>query len=383
MAEKRDCYEILGISKGASEDEIKKAFRSMAKKYHPDANPGNKEAEEKFKEVNEAYSILSDPEKKANYDRFGYAGVDPSAGGGGFGGGFSSGGAGFDMGDIFDMFGGMFGGGARGGFSSGGANARTRGDDIGLRVTVDFREALFGCKKEVSYNRVEKCAECGGSGAAKGSTPKACGKCGGSGHINVRQRTVFGMMQSTAVCDECGGRGRIISDPCKACRGTGSVRKSKKLEVNIPAGIDDGQRIILHGQGNGGENGGADGDLIIEIGVRRDPLYRRDGFDLYYSLPVSFTEAALGAKVTVPTPDGSGELTIPEGTQSGATFSIRSKGVPKLNGRGRGDLLVTVTVETPKGLSRKQKELLEQLASESAEKNYPLKKAFAEKAAKK
>lgn len=287
------------------------------------------------------------------------------------------------MGDIFDMFGGMFGGGARGGFSSGGANARTRGDDIGLRVTVDFREALFGCKKEVSYNRVEKCAECGGSGAAKGSTPKTCGKCGGSGHINVRQRTVFGMMQSTAVCDECGGRGRIISDPCKACRGTGSVRKSKKLEVNIPAGIDDGQRIILHGQGNGGENGGADGDLIIEIGVRRDPLYRRDGFDLYYNLPVSFTEAALGAKVTVPTPDGSGELTIPEGTQSGATFSIRGKGVPKLNGRGRGDLLVTVTVETPKGLSRKQKELLEQLASESAEKNYPLKKAFAEKAEKK
>ena len=374
MAEKRDCYEILGINKNATEDEIKKAYRRMAKQYHPDANPGDKAAEEKFKEVNEAYSILSDPEKKANYDRFGYAGVDPSAGGGGFGGGFSGFSGGFDMGDIFDMFGGMFGGGTRTR-----ANSARQGEDVGLRLTVDFNEAVFGCKKDVSYNRVEKCAECGGSGAAKGTNVSTCRKCGGTGRVNTQRRTPFGVMQSVGACDECGGTGKKIETPCRECRGTGFVRKSRKLEVNIPAGIDNGQRIVLHGQGDAGANGGPNGDLVILIGVRPHKLFERDGFNLLFEMPISFTDAALGAKITIPTPDGSGELTIPEGTQTGSTFNVRGKGVPKVNGSGRGDLLVTVRVETPKGLSRKQKELLEDLDDSCSDKNYPKRKAFESK----
>ncbi len=372
MAEKRDCYEILGISKSATDDEIKKAYRRMAKKYHPDANPGNKEAEDKFKEVNDAYSILSDPDKKSNYDRFGYAGVDPSAGGGGFGGGFSGG---FDMGDIFDMFGGMFGGGGRGTR----ANAPMRGDDVGVRITIDFNEALFGCKKDVSFTRTEHCSECGGSGAAKGTSAQTCRKCGGRGMINVQKRTPFGMMQSTTACDECGGSGKIIQTPCKECRGNGQVRKNKTLEVNIPAGIDNGQRIALHGQGDCGLNGGPAGDLIIQVAIRRHEFFVRDGFNLHLELPITFAQAALGAKITIPTPDGSGELTIPEGTQSGTTFSVRGKGVPRVNGRGRGDLLVTVSVETPKGLSKKQKELLEEFDKSVSDKNHSKLKSFFDK----
>lgn len=344
----------------------------MAKQYHPDANPGNKEAEEKFKEVNEAYSILSDSEKKANYDRFGYAGVDPSAGGGGFGGGFSGG---FDMGDIFDMFGGMFGGGSRGTR----ANAPMRGDDVGLRITIDFNEALFGCKKDISYSRIEHCVDCGGSGAAKGTSPQTCRKCGGRGMINVQKRTPFGMMQSTVACDECGGKGKTIPNPCKECRGSGNVRKNKTLEVNIPAGIDNGQRISLHGQGDAGLNGGPAGDLIIQVAVKRHEFFVRDGFDLLLELPITFADAVLGAKIEIPTPDGRGELTIPEGTQTDSTFAIRGKGVPKLNGRGRGDLLVTVVIETPKGLSKKQKELLKDFQESMEDKNHAKKKSFFDK----
>ncbi len=372
MADKRDCYEILGISKSATDEEIKKAYRKMAKQYHPDVNPGDKTAEEKFKEVNEAYSILSDPDKKANYDRFGYAGVDPSAGGGGFGGGFSGG---FDMGDIFDMFGGMFGGGSR----SRNPNAPMRGEDVGLRITIDFNDAIFGCKRDVSFTRVEKCADCGGSGAAKGTSPTTCRKCNGRGTINVQRRTPFGMMQSVTECDECGGSGKIIKDACKSCRGSGTVRKSKTLEVNIPAGIDEGQRIALHGQGNAGINGGPAGDLIIQVSIRRHEFFVRHGFDLRLELPITFSDAALGAKITIPTPDGVGELSIPEGTQSGTTFSVRGKGVPKLNGKGRGDLLVTVVIETPKGLSKKQKELLEAFSESMNEKNHAKRKSFFDK----
>lgn len=373
MAEKRDCYEILGVSKSATDDEIKKAYRRMAKKYHPDANPGDKTAEDKFKEVNEAYSILSDPEKKSNYDRFGYAGVDPSAGGGGFGGGFSGG---FDMGDIFDMFGGMFGGGSG---RSSRANAPTRGDDIGLRVTIDFNDAIFGCKKDVSYSRIEHCGECGGSGAAKGTSAETCRKCGGRGSINVQKRTPFGIMQSTQPCDECNGRGKTIKTPCKECRGSGSVRKSKTLEVNIPAGIDHGQRIALHGQGDFGTNGGPAGDLIIQVSVKPHEFFVRDGFNLLLDLPITFADAVLGAKITIPTPDGNGELTIPEGTQTGSIFAVRGKGVPKLNGRGRGDLLVTVNIETPKGLSKKQKELIKEFDESTKDKNHSKLKDFLNK----
>ncbi len=367
MADKRDCYEILGIEKNATDDEIKKAFRRKAKQYHPDANPGDKSAEEEFKEVNEAYSILSDPDKKSNYDRFGYAGVDPNAQGGFGGGGFGGFGG---MGDIFgDIFGGMFGGGTR-------ANAPTQGDDIGVRVTIDFHDAVFGCKRDVSFSRIEKCPDCEGSGAAKGSHAETCRKCGGRGSITVQRRTPFGMMQSSAPCDECGGKGKIIKDPCKQCRGNGFVRKSKTLEVNIPAGIDNGQRIALHGQGDAGENGGPNGDLIIQVAVRSHDVFVREGYNIRLELPITFVDAALGAKITIPTPDGNGELTIPEGTQTGTTFSVKGKGVPKLNGKGRGDLLVTVTVETPKGLSKKQKDLLKDFGDSIGDKNHTKKKSF-------
>ena len=369
MADKRDCYEILGISKSATDDEIKKAYRKKAKQYHPDANPGDKEAEEKFKEANEAYSILSDPDKKAKYDAYGYAGVDPSAGGGGFGGGFSGG---FDMGDIFDMFGGMFGGGS----TRRNPNAPMRGEDVGIRITIDFDEAVFGCKKDISYSRIESCKECGGSGAAKGTSASTCRKCGGRGTINVQRRTPFGIMQSTSQCDECGGSGKIIQTPCRECRGSGTVRKSKTLEVNIPAGIDNGQSIALKGQGDCGMNGGPAGDLLIQVSIRRHEFFIREGYNIRYELPITFADAALGAKITIPTPDGMGELTIPEGTQSGATFSVRGKGVPKLNGKSRGDLYVTVVVETPKGLSKKQKDLLKDFQESLQDKNHAKKKSF-------
>ena len=372
MADKRDCYEILGISKSATEDEIKKAYRKKAKQYHPDANPGDKEAEEKFKEANEAYSILSDPDKKAKYDAYGYAGVDPSAGGGGFGGGFSGG---FDMGDIFDMFGGMFGGGS----TRRNPNAPMRGEDVGVRITIDFDEAVFGCKKDISYSRIESCKECGGSGAAKGTSASTCRKCGGRGTINVQRRTPFGIMQSTAACDECGGKGKIIQTPCRECRGNGTVRKSKTLEVNIPAGIDNGQSIALKGQGDCGANGGPAGDLLIQVSIRRHEFFIREGYNIRYELPITFADAALGAKITIPTPDGMGELTIPEGTQSGSTFSVRGKGVPKLNGKSRGDLYVTVVVETPKGLSKKQKDLLKDFQESLSDKHHAKKKSFFDK----
>lgn len=373
MADKRDCYEILGIEKSATDEEIKKAYRRMAKKYHPDANPGDKAAEDKFKEVNEAYSILSDPDKKANYDRFGYAGVDPSAGGGGFGGGYS---AGFDMGDIFDIFGGMFGGGSS---RSSRANAPFRGDDVHLRVTIDFNEAVFGCKKDISFSRVEPCQSCGGNGAAKGTSPQTCPKCGGRGTVNVQKRAFGMVMQSTQTCDECNGRGKVIKNPCKDCHGTGNVRKQKTFEINIPAGIDNGQQIAYQGQGNRGLNGGSPGNLVVQFIVRKHEFFVRQGFDLRLELPITFTDAALGAKIEVPTPEGTDTLTIPEGTQSGMTFTIRGKGVPKGNTKNRGDLLVTVIVETPKSLNRKQKELLEEFAKISNDKNFQKRKSFFDK----
>ena len=372
MAEKRDCYEVLGIEKNATDEEIKKAYRRKAKQYHPDVNPGDATAEAKFKEVNDAYSILSDPDKKARYDQYGHAGVDPSAGGGGFGGGFS--GAGFDMNDIFDMFGGMFGG-----SSYRNPNAPMRGEDVGVRITIDFNDAIFGCKRDISYTRIEHCHECGGSGAAKGTQTSTCTKCNGRGTINVQRRSMLGIMTQTVECDACKGRGKIIQTPCRECRGNGTVRKNKTLEVNIPAGIDNGQRISLSGQGDAGINGGPAGDLIIQVAIERHDLFVREGYNIRYELPITFTDAALGAKITIPTPEGEGELTIPEGTQSGTTFSIRGKGVPYINGRGKGDLYVTVAVETPKGLSKKQKELLEEFKKSMDDKNHAKRKSFFDK----
>ena len=369
MADKRDYYETLGINKGASADEIKKAYRSLAKKYHPDMNPGNAEAEQKFKEINEAYGVLSDPDKKSKYDQYGHAAFDQTSGfgGGGFGG---FGGFDFDMGDIFSSF---FGGSSS---SSRRANAPQQGDDIGVRIILSFEEAFFGCKKEVSYARIQKCSDCGGSGAEKGTSAEKCTKCGGSGTVRVQQRTAFGVMQSTTACPDCKGTGKIIKTPCQNCKGKGMVKINKKLEVTIPAGIDDGQRIALRDQGNDGRNGGAAGDLIIQVSVRPHAIFERDGKDLYCEIPITFAEAALGATIKVPTMEGEVDYTIPEGTQTGTMFTVKQKGVPDVNGRARGHLYFKVIVETPKNLSDEQKKLLRSFAESCQEKNFSKRSSF-------
>jgi len=361
MAEdKRDYYEVLGVSKTATDDEIKKAYRQTAKKYHPDMHPGDKEAEAKFKEANEAYAVLSDKEKRSQYDQFGHAAFDPSRGGTGFD---FDGFGGFDFGDIFSSF---FGGGS----SSQRRNAPTRGDDIYARVTISFEEAAFGCKKDVSFARVGKCGECDGSGASKGTSPETCPTCKGSGKVSAAQRTAFGVFQTTQPCQNCRGTGKIIKSPCQNCRGTGYIKSTKKLEVSIPAGIDDGQRIALRGEGNDGRNGGYAGDLIIEVSVRPHAYFAREGYNIYCDVPITFTEAALGAEIEIPTLEGKQKFSIPEGTQNGTSFTLREKGVQIINTKKRGDLIFTVNVEVPKSLTSKQKELLKSFAESCGENNY-------------
>jgi molecular chaperone DnaJ len=372
MAEnKRDYYEVLGVSKGASEDELKKAYRSLAKKYHPDMNPDNKEAEEKFKEVSEAYGVLSDAEKRARYDQYGFAGVDPNFGAGGGDGGFG----GFDFGDIFSSF---FGGGMGGGRASR-ESMRQRGEDVRVRVTLSFTEAAFGVKKTISYNRVEKCPDCSGSGAKKGTSPETCPVCHGAGEVRTQQRTPFGIMQSSKVCDKCHGTGKIVKNPCGNCSGKGYIRITKKLDVSIPAGIDDGQRVVLRGQGNDGRNGGSAGDLIIFVAVQEHDVFERDGNDIYCEIPLDFAQAALGAEIDIPTLEGKMQYNIPEGTQSGTVFTVSGKGIPRVNGRGRGDLRFRVNVEVPKNLSATQKDLLRQFADACGTQNYSRRKSFTEK----
>ncbi len=356
MADKRDYYEVLGIPKGASEDEIKKAYRAMAKKYHPDLNPNDKEAEAKFKEVGEAYEVLSDPDKKARYDQYGHAGVDPNFGAGGGFGGF---GGGFDVGDIFSsFFGGGFGGFGGFGGQSRNPNAPQRGSDIQSNITISFDEAAKGCKKAVDVQRIEVCSECSGSGAARGTATQTCPDCNGRGQVTKQQRTMLGVMQVQQPCPRCGGKGTIIPTPCAKCRGTGRVRTSAKVEVNIPAGIDDRQAINIRGQGNKGMNGGPAGDLRVGVNVRSHPYFTRDGFNVWHEINVSYAQAALGSEVIVPTIDGDVRYTIPAGTQPGTVFKLRDRGIPVLNGRGRGDQLVKVNVDVPKKLTERQKELL-------------------------
>lgn len=373
MAEnKRDYYEVLGVQKSASEDDIKRAYRQLAKKYHPDMNPGDKDAEVKFKEVNEAYAVLSDQEKRSKYDRFGHAAFDPSSGGGsGFGGFGGFGGADFDFGDIFSSF--FGGGGSRGSR----ANMPVEGDDVATRVTISFEEAAFGCKKEVNFARIESCGECSGTGAEKGTTTETCKTCRGSGRVTVQQQTMLGYMQTQRTCQDCRGTGKIIKTPCKNCNGKGRIKINKKLEVNIPAGIDNMQNIILRGQGSAGLNGGAAGDLIIEIRVKEDKIFTRDGNHLYCDVPITFAEAALGADIDVPVLGGKTEkLHIPEGTQSGASFTLRGKGIPNVNSGRKGDIIITAVVETPKNLSSKQKELLEAFAQSLGESNTKSRQSF-------
>lgn len=366
---KRDYYEVLGVDKNADDATIKKAYRTLAKKYHPDMNPGDKEAEAKFKEVNEAYDVLSDPDKKAKYDQYGHAAFDPSAGGGAGFGGFGDFG-GFDINDIFSsFFGGASGGSTR-------RNGPVRGDDITVRLTISFEESVFGCKKEVSYNKIQKCADCSGTGAAKGTSPKTCSACGGSGQVRVQQRTPFGIMQTQKTCDTCHGTGKIIENKCPNCRGTGFVRVPKKLEVNIPAGIDDGQQLSLRYQGSDGMNGGNAGDLYIIISVRPHSIFERDGDDLYCEVPITYAEATLGAEIEIPTLEGSMKYTIPEGTQTGTVFTLRNKGVTRVNSKVRGNLYITVVVEVPKNLTSEQKNLLEKFAASCGESNYSKRTSF-------
>lgn len=358
MADKRDYYEVLGVQKSATPDEIKKAYRQLAKKYHPDLNPDNKEAEEKFKEVNEAYEILSDSDKKEKYDRFGFAGVDPSygAGQGGFGGGFGGFGDGmeFDLGDLFGSFFGGFGGGG----SRSNPNAPRRGSDIQSSLYLTFEEAAKGCKKTVEVQRIDLCDECGGNGAAKGTQPQTCPECNGRGQINVQQRTPFGTISTSKPCQRCGGKGTFNPTPCSRCKGAGRIRRTVKQDIIIPAGIDDGQVFTVRGEGNQGVNGGPRGDLRIGVAIKPHPFFERDGYNVWYEMKVSYVQAALGDKLRVPTLDGQVEYELPAGTQPGEVFKLKGRGIPVLNSTRRGDQLVRVIVEVPKSLTEEQKAAL-------------------------
>ena len=371
MAEKRDFYEVLGLSKGASDDEIKRAFRKLAMKYHPDKNPGDKEAEEKFKEINEAYAVLSDPEQKSKYDRFGHAGVDPNsfAGGGGFGG-FG----GFE--DIFDMFGSAFGGGF-GGFGGGRRNnSPIKGSDIQKSMTIDFEEAAFGTKKQIRLTKNVKCKTCDGTGAAPGTSKKTCPKCGGTGEIRTQQRTPLGVFQSSSPCPDCNGTGEINESPCSDCGGTGRTRDTVTISVNIPAGVDDGSVIPIRGQGEPGINGGPDGDLYIVLNVRPHKLFERRGQDLWLEIPITFNQAALGDEIVVPTLEEKVSYKIPQGTQPGTVFRLKGKGIKNVRGSRKGDLYVKVSLEVPTKLNKKQKKAIEAMGKEVNDECYSKKSGF-------
>lgn len=351
MAEKRDYYEVLGVSKSATDEEIKKAYRKLAKQYHPDVNPGNQEAEAKFKEAGEAYAILSDKEKRSQYDQFGHAAFDQTAGG--YGGGYGgAGGFGFDVGDIFESF---FGGGFGGRSSRRGGPQR--GADLKYTLELTFEEAVFGTEKEITLNKSVSCDACEGTGSKSKSSVK-CSACGGTGQVNVRQNTPFGQFMNVRTCDRCGGTGKVISDPCTVCQGRGTVRKSVKLKVKIPAGIDNGQAVSMAGQGEPGTHGGPAGNLLVSVRVKPHSILERDGYDVFLDKKISIVQATLGDVVLIDTIDGKVELTIPGGTQNGAMFKMRGRGIQKLQSSSRGDQYVRVTVEVPKRVSEKQKELL-------------------------
>ncbi len=376
MAEnKRDYYEVLGVDKNAGAEDIKKAYRKSAMKYHPDRNPGDKEAEEKFKELGEAYEVLSDQEKRARYDQYGFAGVDPNFGagqGGAYGAGFG------DFGDLGDIFGSFFGGGFGGGGRRSNQNAPRRGENVAARLELTFEEAAFGAEKEITIQRIENCAACSGSGSADGVID-TCPTCRGAGQIRTTQNFMGMAMQSTTVCPQCNGKGKIIKTPCNTCRGKGKVRRSQKIKVKVPAGVDAGQQVRVRGEGCVGSNGGPSGDVLVEIYIKRHPIFQRNGMDVYCEVPISFTQAALGGEIQVPTLDGKVSYTIPEGTQTGKEFSLSDKGIPDvMSPKRRGRHRFTVVVETPTKLTREQKELLRQLDDTLDNKSTPKRKNFLE-----
>ena len=387
MANKRDYYEVLGVNKNATEAELKKAYRKMAMKYHPDQNQGDKEAEEKFKEVNEAYEVLSDSQKRAQYDQFGHAAFEQ--GGMGGGGGFY--GQGFDMGDLGDIFGSMFGGGF-GGFGGFGGGARRngprKGRDVNVNIQLTFEEAVFGCKKEISVAIYDECDTCHGTGAKEGTHAESCPNCNGTGQERVVQQSMFGAVTSVRTCSKCGGTGKVIKDPCNTCKGTGKVRKTKKYEVNVPKGIDNGQTIRLAGKGEIGENGGGYGDLLVTVYVQPNRVFVRKGYDIYCDVPITFVQAALGGEIIIKTIDGEEKYTNKPGTQPDTVVTLKGVGVPNLrNPKVRGNQIVTLKVKIPTDLSERQKELLRQFYGETATSNGPVepepvkeeKKSFTEK----
>ena len=368
---KRDYYEVLGVDKNADDATIKRAYRQLAKKNHPDVNPGDKDAEERFKEINEAYQVLSNPQKRAQYDQFGHDGPQAGFGGGGYGdfSGFSGGGfGGFE--DIFSSF---FGGGAGGSARS---NGPVPGDDLRYDLTLSFEEAALGCEKEINLVRDEECPTCGGTGAAPGSKVETCSTCNGTGQERVISNTPFGRIQNIRTCSRCRGSGKIITEPCPKCKGRGKVRVSKRRTVKVPAGIDNGQIVTIRGQGGLGERGGEPGDLLIVISVRPHRFFKRQGDNLYIELPLTFTQAALGAEIDVPTLGKPVKYRFPEGTQPEQVFCIRGEGVPHLRGGGKGDLYVTASVEIPKKLSEKQKNLLREFEASASGNQYEKKKSF-------
>ncbi len=370
MADKRDYYEVLGIQKGASDDEIKKAYRKVAKKYHPDLHPGDAEAEAKFKEAGEAYEVLSDAEKKARYDQYGHAGVDPNFGAGGFGGG------GFgDFSDLGDIFGSFFGGGFGG--QQRRRNGPRRGSDINESILLTFEEAAFGIKKNLKIYKVEECDECGGMGCKNEADKSTCPTCKGSGEIKNITNSLFGQMVNVTTCNHCRGTGQIIKNPCSKCKGKGMIKRARNVDVDIPAGIDNGETVRYRGLGNAGSKGGPAGDLLVTVQIIRHEVFKRRGNDVYCTIPITFVQAALGADVDIPVLDedkkytlGKMTYSIPEGTQPGTEFRLRGKGIPGVRSGIRGDMVLTVNVEVPKNLSKEQKEALQNFAKLSNENNY-------------
>lgn len=374
MAEKRDYYEVLGVQKGASDDEIKKAYRKKAKQYHPDLNPGDKVAEANFKEVNEAYAILSDEEKRRRYDQFGHSGVDDS-GAGGFGGFDFGGFGGMDV-DLGDIFGSFFGGGSQRGARR---NGPRKGADIQQNIVLTFEQAAMGFDTKIEVTCSEDCPDCKGTGAKNGTEIETCSVCHGSGQMRTQQRTPFGVFQNVTTCNTCMGTGKVIKERCSKCSGKGKVKKTKTINVKIPAGIDHGQVLTVRGEGNHGTNGGPAGDVYLSVTVKPHKLFTRDGYDVHCTVPITFIEATLGAEIEVPTLNGKAKIKIPEGTQNGVTFRLRGEGIKKLRGSGSGDQLVKIVVEIPKQLNSQQKKLLKAFGDSMGMNNHEQKKSFFDK----